>query len=551
MPTFDELDKNFQFIVLEVGKQVEDTFRTLQDPKPSVIDKIASRDDYIDHLKSMIENKCFALIMHLDEEEDRAKLNLIRAVNIVSSNLERIADFCQNIVKQLSYLQDTSYLERFRYEPFFSEISGAIEKVQEAVNTRSVKLGLELCRSEHTLDMLYKGVFEQIEEQLHMRDHTRNLITSLFIFRYLERIGDAILNIGEAVIFGAIGEKLKVQQYEAIEGGLEAMDMRSPSDTLNIESYWGTRSGCRIGRVQGIQEHTDAPQWVIFKEGKKAKVENEKKNIERWQELFPGLPPRIFEYQDQGKHASILIEYLSGSTFQDIVLGSDTGISYQDAFSRLAETLNTIWGSTLRQDPKPSQFMSQLQKRLRDVYQVHPDFQSPAQQIGGLNKRSFESLLEEAVSIEESLGVPFTVLIHGDFNTDNIIYNNTKEQLHFIDVNRSRDADFAQDVSVFMISNFRMPVLDPRLRQRLHRSSIDMLNFARSFAKEHGDHAFDARITLGLVRSLATSTRFELNKSFAKSMFLRAIYLLQKLVSFQGDDWSQFRLPEAVLSEGV
>ena len=150
-------------------------------------------------------------------------------------------------------------------------------------------------------------------------------------------------------------------------------------------------------------------------------------------------------------------------------------------------------------------------------------------------------------AIEGELVAPFTVFIHGDFNTDNLLFNPRTGRVNFIDLHRSRDMDYVQDISVFLISNFRLPIFEEQTRKKLNRVTMRFYRFARSYADEHGDLTFDARLALGLIRSFITSTRFVLKDEFSKNMFFRAGYLMEKLVRHKGNPWSEFDLPRDVL----
>jgi phosphate uptake regulator len=59
------IEQNFRFIALEVQKQVSDTFQYLQTPGPDLAERIEGRDDYIDTLKSLIEDKTYRLLRGL------------------------------------------------------------------------------------------------------------------------------------------------------------------------------------------------------------------------------------------------------------------------------------------------------------------------------------------------------------------------------------------------------------------------------------------------------------------------------------------------------
>ena len=132
---------------------------------------------------------------------------------------------------------------------------------------------------------------------------------------------------------------------------------------------------------------------------------------------------------------------------------------------------------------------------------------------------------------------------------NNIVFNPGTSAIHYIDLHRSTNADYIQDVSVLLISNFRIPAFKARIRRRLNMVIHDMYAFAADTAREWEDHTFAPRMALALARSFYTSTRFELNPWFAKAMYLRAHYLMEKVVAHQRDNlkWETFELPEAVL----
>ena len=545
--------ENFKFLALEVTKLLEDTQRMLLDPREEVMAKIVVRDDYVDNLKSMIENKCFRLLANV--EFDEATIDLIRAINVATNNLERIADFGVNIVGQLRYLENFDVLERFDNKPFFAAILGALAKVEDALFRRDMSLALAICRAELEVDELYSEVFRRIMDDLRAGDSPEDLVTSLFIFRYLERTGDSLLNVGEAAIFATVGEKLKVSEFQALEETLASADVELDLAEVDYQGIWETRSGSRIGMVHSGEGSSG--RSVVFKEGRTQKVVEEKQALERWEQLEPGLPPQIFGFHDHGEKASLLLEFLQGDTFQRIMLDADARVC-TSAYMMVVETIGRVWNRTLVREPCRPNFMRQVASRLPDVFKVHPEFRTPAAQIGSLEIASFDELLKTARSLDAEFVAPFRVLIHGDFNTDNIIVNLPKRAVHLIDLHRSRPFDYLQDVSVFIVSNYRLKIFDPAPRRRLDQVSREFFSFAREFAHSHGDTGFDARLALGLARSLLTSTRFEMDLEFARAMMLRARYLIERLLahraappspqgSEQGVDWSSFVLDEATL----
>lgn len=537
------LQENFQFLVLEVCKQVEETFAFMQAPNQRQMERITGRDDYIDGLKSLIEEKVYSLLMSSVIERRRA--NLLRSINTIATNLERIADFAVNVVGQMQYLTNPAFINAYDYPSYFKEASEGLDTILDAFTSQDISQAFHICQCEFHLDHLFKGTMDRLLNELTKGENTGDLVTVLFIFRYLERMGDSLLNIGEAIIFALLGERLKIHQYQALRDSLANSGMNTPISEVEFESIWGTRSGCRIGKVQEKAE-SETAQRVIFKEGNPAKLATERDNIERWEKVMPGLAPKVFGFQANGSSASILLEYLEGCTFQELLLNSED--EYQDnALFLITETMKIVGQNTRRAEPADAKYLQQLRSRLDDVYRVHPDFKAGRQSIGSLEVAPMEKALDDLAEATQGLVSPFSVFIHGDFNANNIIYDHNQQRIHFIDLHRSAETDYVQDISVFLVSNFRMPVQRSVLRDRINRVTLEFLSFAQSHARSQDDATFDARLALGLMRSFITSTRFELNADFAKAMYLRGCYLLERMIEHRGRAWEEFKLPRDVL----
>jgi len=272
----------------------------------------------------------------------------------------------------------------------------------------------------------------------------------------------------------------------------------------------------------------------------------EKEGLELWAKTYPGLVAGVFGYHEDGDKASLLVEFLPGCNLDEVLLTAGEDV-LQNAMFIMTQTVQDIWETTRKDEPVPAAFMAQVASRLDSVLQIHPNFLRPEKVICGHRAPSTRELLAICGDVEKELGAPFSVLIHGDFNVNNLVYNHQTQRLHYLDVHRSRPFDYVQDVSVFLVSNYRMPVFESHLRARIHWIMQEFLTFARTYAENAGDAAFEARMALAVARSLFTSTRFELNPAFSRGMCQRAHYLMERVAEHQGRPWQDFRLPEQVL----
>lgn len=549
MITFEGLDENFKFIVLEVENQAKATRRFMDAPSRTRHTKITNRDDYIDNLKTIIENKCYSRI-HLDKSLDKNQINRIRAIQVMSVNLEKIADYFVNIIKQMRYLDDQCFIQKYDYNEVFDIILDRLAVIQDAFWNEDMSKALHICKSEPMLDAAYKVRFDRIMNEMGMGRDAQSLVTALFIFRYFERVGDALLNIGEAIIFSMLGERIKIEQFDALQQTLSKSGFSDTFADIDFRAIWGTRSGCRIGKVEKRDSEEmsseERKQGSIYKEGSLEKIRKERESIERWQHTFPSLVADIYGFHEDGDKGAMLVEFLNGCTLDEVVLSGDDEF-LRNALFVFESTVLETWTTTLEAEPIKTDYISQLQSRLGGVLQTHPEFWRVPKALGGTEVLSTENLLAMCAKLESSLKAPFSVFIHGDFNINNVVYNHEAQQVHYIDLYRSRDYDYIQDASVFLVSNFRMPIFDSTHRDRINSVIRQFYGFVKGFAHKHDDATFEARMAFALARSFYTSTRFELNFGFAKEMYNRSMFLLEKIHHFRDDRWEHFSLPEDIL----
>ena len=378
------LQENMSFLVLRVSGLVDDTLKFLHHPDPALLNTILSADDYIDNLKNTIESICFSCITAAINPEKK-EVDQIRASQTICINLERIADFCTNITRQQGYLHDPTFPEQFPYQDMFLEARKSLGNILPVFRKADLGGALSICRTEFELDRLYKENFDSVRERLRSsREDMDDLLTMLFIFRYLERIGDSILNIGEALLLSMIGERIKIHQFQSLQKTLSKSGFKGALTEVSIRPIMGTRSGCRISRVATGDESGLAfprSQDSIFKEGSPAKIRKERENMERWRTLFPGLVPRVFSFHEEGSVASMLEEFLPGCSMDTVVLDSPQEV-LDTAYFVLEETLRDIWTRTRCEAPQRSNYLGQIQSRIAAIRQVHPTFFHGEKKVG-------------------------------------------------------------------------------------------------------------------------------------------------------------------------
>lgn len=528
---------NLCFLIVEVGTQIANLQNYIANAGASAISGSFDRIGYIHNLKIRLHNDSYQQRLKADDNESAAVG--FRAINSIANNLERIAELCLDCTHHVTDLLGNDYEFGNEYEKLLDRVALGISLIERANQDNNTQQALKIADIQQKLSTRCEQLINQYSKALKTKKHTDDLIAALFVLKSIKSMGDALLKICDATLSRHIGQTINVDRYHSLSRCVDHLQKNGASKNLVLDTIAETRSGSAIS---GVSEANKEDIIAIFKEGKKQKLKEECQSVERWHKIYPGIAPRILSYQKKGRSAALLIEHLAGNTFENILLqGSDK--LQKKSLKQLSLKLSDIWQKTKNKKTVNAQYIQQLQKRMPDVYAIHPSFQQQHSHIAGINIPSFSELLQQAHKLEKTLPAPFSVYIHGDFNTDNIIYDPQQNKINFIDLHRSGYMDYVQDISVFMVSNYRLKALNQTHRQRVLQVNLAIYQFAAEFAQQHKDDTFELRLALGLARSLASSTRFTLDKTLAKAMFYRSRLLIEQVLNLSTKRRADYRVP--------
>ena len=538
MPLPRAIRENLHFLLAEIGSHLVLLKEYLGMSVSAPPSRLLDRQGYVENLRLSIHNHCLREISSTEGQD--ADQQLLRTVEGIATHLERVAELCREAVLQSIQVQERRLLKRGDFQGMLDRVSRALEMIEPALSAKDTRRALKIGRVEQRLDRAYQKQLKRYSKLLKREKRPADRIALIMLARNIEQMGNALLRISEAIISASMGQHFNTDRYHTLAASLTELKAVNELDDLQVETIAQTRSGSAINAVSSSGGENG--YHGVFKDGRKRKLKEEKQRVDDWHEIIPGLAPKILAYQKRGDSAALLIEHLAGQTFEQILLdGSDR--LFQESFNHLTDTLAQVWLETRTKKPVSANYMKQLAKRMDDVYTIHPEFKQPVCRIGSEKLPSFDQLLVRMERFEAAVKAPFSVYIHGDFNVDNIIYDVEEQRINFIDLHRSRHMDYLQDVTVFMVSNYRLQVFDPRVRQRIMELCRAIYRFARAFARKTGDESFEIRLALGLIRSFATSTRFILDKSLSRAMFFRAVYLMERLLETESKPERRFQVP--------
>jgi len=527
--------ENLHFLCVEIDGQLIQLEAFFKEPTAATARRIMDRAGYAHNLKSRILAACVRQM--IGAKKNNRKHITLRSLELIASDLQRLSNLARQSLHHVERIDTFATLEPGRYPAIVNRVRGGVARIEQALTGSDSELAIEIGQLQNKIEADYRKLFKIYTKEMRNPDsRPADIANSLLVASEIQRMGDSLKSISEALISANIGQAVNFERYFALQSLMS--DLEGPGGDLTVETIAETRSGSSISAIKDRKTEAVA---AVFKDGEKSKVKEERQGVKSWHSIYPGLAPKILSYEKRDQSAALLIEHLPGLTFEHIVLNENEALC-ATALNRLTRTLKDVWKQTRTKEPAELNSMQQLARRLGEVRRVHPEFKDRKVSFSGDILPPLDKLIDQAAEREARVTAPFSVYIHGDFNVDNIIYDPGEDRIHFIDLHRSRYMDYVQDVSVFMVSNYRLQVLDRDTRRRIMNVSLDFYKSARSFARKQGDDTFEYRLALGLARSFASSTRFIFDKSHARRMWLRARYLIEQALLCPPGDEARFRL---------
>lgn len=534
------VEENMSFLLAEMDGQLSRLAAYFKHPSRDTALGLVQRAGYAHNLSSRVRKACLAGMMR--SKADSTRQLRLQGIDTIARNLDLISRLARRAVGHAERIERRKLLRAGSYVTPVGQVRASLAQISDALDSQSSKRAVEIGQAHDALSVFHDQLFRTYTRDMGGSKYAPDLAHALLVLNEVQRMGEALQAISEALLSINLGQAVQFERYFTLRSVLAGV---GHEDDITLQPLAETRSGSAISSVNMRDAKGDMVD-AVFKDGDRRKVKEERVGVKSWNSIYPGLAPEILSYKRRGDSAALLIEHLPGETFEDIVLGG-TPEALAAAQKALHKTLRDIWRQTRTDDPAEIKAMAQLARRLPDVYRLHPDFGGGPAQINGLKLASFDALVAAAERREKPLTAPFSVYGHGDFNLDNVIYDPSERAIRFIDLHRSRYMDYVQDVSVFMVSNYRLQVLDRGTRARIAGVATGMYELAAKFARRHKDHSFDYRLALGLARSFASSTRFVVDQQHASRMMLRARYILEAALAVTEGKEARFKLPIRML----
>jgi len=166
---------------------------------------IVRGDSEIDRKERDIEALCLRLI--LMQQPVASDLRMVSSALKMITDMERIGDQASDIAEIVSMPIEGEIVEKPAHLLTMGESAAQmVHKAVDAYVSRDVLLAQEVIESDDIVDDLFVQVKEEIQEQIRTSDDPgMQLLDTLMIAKYFERIADHAVNIAEWVEYAVSG----------------------------------------------------------------------------------------------------------------------------------------------------------------------------------------------------------------------------------------------------------------------------------------------------------------------------------------------------------
>ncbi len=199
----EKIIRKLESLTNYVISNLSDAIDSLESLDDTVADRLKQEDVAINELEKSIHRN---IILFITRHHPFAKdLRFIQSVDGISRDLERIGDFAVDIAELVGLLSGQKI-----DDVISSDVNKAaqlaldmVSEVMESFREKDVELTKEQFNNEKQVNASYETLRNTIVEE--MQKTKRELIPAysiyLFLIKYIERIGDHVINISKQILF--------------------------------------------------------------------------------------------------------------------------------------------------------------------------------------------------------------------------------------------------------------------------------------------------------------------------------------------------------------
>lgn len=186
-------------------QQLIAVMEALEDRDVDAAERVILMDDRVD--AAYLDTQAQVLNLLALQAPVAGDLRLVSAILHANVHLERLGDLCVNIAKFVRnrdpYPADSPML--FRIKEMGERVAEMLDLALSAFAQRSVELADELPVKDEFVDRLNRGMVGDLKEYAQDEESFEWASKLLLVARYLERMGDHCVDVGEQIAFLVTG----------------------------------------------------------------------------------------------------------------------------------------------------------------------------------------------------------------------------------------------------------------------------------------------------------------------------------------------------------
>ena len=207
--TLDREERVVKDGILRMGSlveaQIRDAVRSVAEKDPELAERVVASDVRINDAQREIADTIVSTIA--TQSPVARDLRFLMGLDHVAFELERIGDHAASIAKQVRFLATEPPLhETMTLTQMGRLAADQVRGIVSALIDVDDKLAREVAARDDEIDHLYRSLFADLIDLMRTDPRTVERGTRLILAaHWVERIGDRVTNIGEAVVYLATG----------------------------------------------------------------------------------------------------------------------------------------------------------------------------------------------------------------------------------------------------------------------------------------------------------------------------------------------------------
>ena len=206
----EEINEDVILMGSLVQEAVYNSIEAFIEMNADLAQKVIDGDEKINESDISIEEKC--IVLQAEHQPVAKDLRYLHSISIIIKHLERIGDLTVNISKIVKRLarEKKKYLDREIMDLLIEMgnlVKPELNRALESFKNKDIKLASKLGKSDDMVDEIQKMIFRELFAFHKFSEEDIKFVTNIVLAsRYLERIGDQSVNIGQRVLYFLSGD---------------------------------------------------------------------------------------------------------------------------------------------------------------------------------------------------------------------------------------------------------------------------------------------------------------------------------------------------------